>query len=152
MERSVFPLLFGACHALFLDNLFVQTIVLFAVELCYLILKIVVLRSRVPRHKFKVSMCALSSMLRLIFIVTFYIYQTTNQPAFMNAVHFEVVSLYVLFWLIEFFHDFVLFLSDIKQAIFGLCKSKTPTTKSHTKGAPKTENRVKISDGSNLKK
>lgn len=71
----MFPLVFGAVHGLFLDNLFLQTIILFLVELSYFVLKLLVLRSLVPRYKFKVAMCVLSSMVRLLFIVTFYLHE-----------------------------------------------------------------------------
>lgn len=73
-ERSVFPLIFGAVHALFIDNLFVQTVILFVVESLYFLVKLRTLKSVTPRYKFKVSMCIVSSLLRLIFIVTFYLY------------------------------------------------------------------------------
>ena len=74
-SQSVFPLLFGAVHALFLDNLFVQTIVLSSIEAAYFAAKLTVLRSRVAEYSFKVTMLSVTSILRLILIVTLYLYE-----------------------------------------------------------------------------
>ena len=74
LERAVFPLLFGAVHALLLENLFVQSIVLFSLESLYFLTKIFTLSSSTPRYKFKVTMLALTSLIRLAFIYTLYMY------------------------------------------------------------------------------
>ena len=74
LEKSVFPLILGAVHALFLDSLFVQTIVLFTVEACYFAVKLLVLRSGVNEYRFKVAMLSVTSLLRLVLIVTLYLY------------------------------------------------------------------------------
>lgn len=100
MERAVFPLLFGAVHAILLDHLFVQTIVLFVVEFCYLAAKVVAMRSCIPMYKFKVAMCTLSSLIRLCFIVTFYLYEVNNYPAVMNLIHRDLVVMYLICWLV----------------------------------------------------
>ena len=74
LERAIFPLVFGCVHALFIDNLALQTILLAGIELCYFLVKLCTLRSVTPRYKFKTSMFLVTSLLRLIFIFTFYLY------------------------------------------------------------------------------
>ena len=80
------------------------------------------LRSVTPRYKFKVVMCAVSSLLRLGFIVTFYMYEHYNSPEIMNMVHYDMVLLYLICWIVEFLHDCVVFVVEIKEAVWGLCK------------------------------
>ena len=113
LERAIFPLAFGCVHALLLQHLFIQTIVLFVIESCYLASKMWVMRTVIPLYKFKVVMCALSSLVRLCFIVTFYLYEMQNYPGLINLVHKDLVILYIIFWLVEFLHDCIVFLWDI---------------------------------------
>jgi len=42
----------------------------------------------------------------------------------MEDVHSNVVMLYLLCWLIEFLHDCVLILGDLKDTVCGFCKKK----------------------------
>ena len=53
LEKSIFPLLFGAVHALFIDDLFAQTVILGIIEACYFGTKLVVLRSDVMKSRLK---------------------------------------------------------------------------------------------------
>ena len=111
----------------------VQTIVLFLVEVGYLALKVVYLRSNLPNYKLKVVLCSLSSMLRMCFIVTFFIYEEAGSPFIMNLVHYDIVCLYLICWLVEFIHDLIAFTLDIKDivrdAITGKCRSQKKPSK-----------------------
>jgi len=118
--------------------------VLFLVESGYLALKVVYLRSSIPRYKFKVVLCSLSSMLRLCFIVTFFIYEEAGSPVIINLIHYDIVCIYLVCWLVEFIHDIFAFLLDIKEAIgmaiTGRCrhqKKAQSTKKSSLKGQSK---------------
>ena len=124
MERAVFPLLFGCIHAILIDNLFVQTVVLFIIEIAYFGTKIGALRSKTTRYKFKAVVCAVVSMLRLIFIATFYIYEEKNHPAIMNLVHHDVVGLYLISWIVEFIHDIFVFCFEVKDAVTMKCRAE----------------------------
>ena len=75
LEKSIFPLIFGAVHALFIDDLFTQTVILGVIEACYFGTKLVVLRSNVANSRFKVAMLSVSSLLRLVLIITLYLYE-----------------------------------------------------------------------------
>jgi hypothetical protein len=61
-------------------------------------------------------------MLRLWFIVTFYLYEHYNNPSIMDMVHYDMVLLYLICWLVEFLHDCVVFVAEIKEAVSGFCK------------------------------
>jgi hypothetical protein len=74
LERSVYPLLFGSIHALFLDSLGLQTILLGIVETTYFLAKLFALRSTTPKSKLKVCLLLISSLLRLGFIISFYLF------------------------------------------------------------------------------
>ena len=100
LERSVYPLLFGSTHALFLDNLYVQTILLGVIEGTYLLAKIYALRSITPRFKFKVCMLLLTSIIRLIFIITFYLYAQNWGTTVINEIHQDLVWIYLLCWVV----------------------------------------------------
>ena len=75
LERSVFPLVFGCVHALLIDSLFTQTLVLAGIELCYFLAKAYTLRSVTPKYKFKTVLLLVTSLLRMIFIFTFYLFE-----------------------------------------------------------------------------
>ena len=100
LERSVYPLLFGCAHALLIDNLLIQTIVLGAIELSYFLSKVYAMRSVTPTYKFKVLMLLITSFLRLIFITTFYLYEEQGNPVIINLLHYDLVWLYLVCWLI----------------------------------------------------
>jgi hypothetical protein len=125
LERAVFPLLFGAAHALLLDNLLVQTAVLASVETAYFGLKLVNLRSSVARHRFKVVMLAVTSLLRMAFILTFYLFETQGQPAVINLVHYQLVWLYLICWVTETVFECGVFAKEAFRAIRGICKTPT---------------------------
>ena len=75
IERSVFPLIFGAIHAMLIDNLLIQTITLGFVEICYFLSKMMVLRLNLSNCSFKVAMLAVTSLLRMVLILTLYVYE-----------------------------------------------------------------------------
>lgn len=149
-ERSIFPLVFGALHAILIDNLLVQTIVLFLVECGYLGLKVAALKSKTSRYKFKVVLCAISSMLRLCFIVTFFVYEKAGLPFIINMIHYDIVCFYIVCWLVELIHDSFTFLLDVKEAIgdtiTGRCryeKKKLESDKLKTKKKSKSKSKKK---------
>ena len=74
LERSVFPLLFGCAHALLIDHLLLQSIVLGVIEVSYFCSRVYALRSMVVKYRFKVVMLSISSLLRMVFISTFYLF------------------------------------------------------------------------------
>ena len=117
LERSIYPLVFGCTHALFIDNLALQTIVLAMVELSYFLSKVYALRSVTPTYKFKVCMLLTTSFLRLIFITTFYIYEEQGNPVIINLLHYDLVWVYLICWLVELFHDVVVFVSEVYEAV-----------------------------------
>ena len=100
LELSIFPFVFGAVHALLLDNLYLQTIVLLIVEGLYLVVKLFTLRSLVTLFRFKAIMCAVTSLLRLCFIVSFYYYESSGHPTLVNSIHHDLVWMYVISWLV----------------------------------------------------
>ena len=110
LERSIFPLLFGCIHALLIDYLLIQTIALGVVELCYFVAKSFALRSVTPLYKFKTAMLLTASLLRMFFIVTFYLYEQQGNPMIINLVHHDLVWMYLICWLVEFLHDSIVFI------------------------------------------
>ena len=121
LEKSIFPLLFGAVHALFIDDLFAQTVILGVIEACYFGTKMVLLRSDVAKSRFKVAMFSVSSLLRLVLIFTLYLYEKQGLPLVINLIHHDIVWLYIICWAVESFHDFINFLVDIIKSIFQGC-------------------------------
>ena len=61
-------------------------------------------------------MCSIASLVRLCFIVTFYLYEIENRPELINLVHFDMVVLYVIAWLTELIHDLIIFPLEVKDA------------------------------------
>ena len=60
----------------------------------------------------------------------------------MNLVHKDLVITYLLCWVVEFLHDIIMFLWDIKEAIGNCAKPKNEEGNKknlHTKGDPKTK-------------
>ena len=76
-ERMLFPLVFGCIHALLINKLLIQTISLAFLELCYLVVKIISFSQNLALKKMKVSLAFVGSGLRIIFIITFYVYNVT---------------------------------------------------------------------------
>jgi hypothetical protein len=106
LERSVYPLVFGSVHALFLDSLGLQTIILAVVETAYFLTKLFALRSKTPKSKLKVGLLLMTSLLRLGFIVSFYInHRTGESEELINLVHYEMVWIYILCWISELLKD-----------------------------------------------
>ena len=79
-DKLVYPLILGSIHALFLDSVGLQSIILGCLEVTYLTFKIYSLRSSVPASKLKVSLMAFLSLLRMGFISTFYLYERNGYP------------------------------------------------------------------------
>ena len=113
LEKSVFPLLFGCVHALFLENLFVQTITIGAVEATYFCVKLVTLGSGTAKYHFKVVMLSLTSLLRLVLIATFYLYESNGNPHIINLIHHDIVWLYIICWGVETIYDISRFIEDV---------------------------------------
>ena len=84
LERALFPLVFGCIHAVLINDLALQTIVLLVVEILYFCVKGVALGSKTTKYKFKVFLLSLTSLLRMVFIVTFYLYETEGNPEIIN--------------------------------------------------------------------
>lgn len=105
LEKSTFPLLFGCIHALLLDSLELQTIVLFCVEVAYYIVKLLNLRALAVKFKLKVVLLSVTSLLRMSFIVTFYLFEALSGPAVINEIHRELIWLYLLCWAVELVYD-----------------------------------------------
>ena len=124
LERGIFPLLFGSVHALLIDNLTLQTIVLAVVELSYLCVKVFNIQSSTPQYKFKVGMFAITSILRLGFIVTFYQYETQGNPVIINVIHHDLIWLYLICWMAELVHDSIAFVSEAIEAVKTCSKGK----------------------------
>jgi hypothetical protein len=116
-ERAVFPLVFGCFHAVLIDDLAVQTLVLFLVELGYLAVKVFALRSRTPRSKFKGGLFFVTSLLRLTFIVTFFLFERYDYPVVINEVHLHLVWLYLGCWVVEFLRDSIGSLLEVVETL-----------------------------------
>ena len=98
LERSIFPLFFGFVHAIFIENLLCQSIILGVIEAIYLCFKVYGLRSYSTRYKFRVVMLAFSSLLRMVLIITLFMYESQGHPTVINLMHFDLVWLYVISW------------------------------------------------------
>ena len=96
MEKSTFPLLFGAVHALLLDHLALQSIVLGVVEIGYFCLKAAYLRNLSVLFKFKICILTVTSLLRMGLIISLYLYHSEGEPDIINDIHFYLVWLYVI--------------------------------------------------------
>lgn len=75
LERSVFPLLFGCVHAVLNHDLFLQSLALGCVESIYFYIKMRGLRSVTTKYKFKVLTLSIASLLRMVLIVTLYLFE-----------------------------------------------------------------------------
>ena len=74
LERSIFPLIFGCVHAVLNHDLFLQSVVLLIVELMYLCCKIKAIKSMTIKYRFKLLMLILTSLLRVVLIITLYLF------------------------------------------------------------------------------
>jgi len=99
LERSVYPFLFGSIHALFLDSLALQTLLLGIIETFYFLTKVYAVRSKIPNSKIKLVLLLISSLLRMGFIASFYLYEEDSYPEVIDVVHYEMVWSYILCWL-----------------------------------------------------
>lgn len=117
-------MLLGAVHALFLSNLLLQTTLLALLEVCFLGMKVVYLKASPVQFKFKLTILSLTSMLRLIFIFTFYLYHTEDAPAIINCIHHDVVRFYLSCWAIETLYDIMLAMVDFGKVVKKICRIK----------------------------
>jgi hypothetical protein len=117
LERSVYPLLFGSIHALFLDSVGLQTIILGIVETTYFLAKIFALRSKIPKSKLKVCVLLISSLLRVGFILSFYMHHKNNGSELINFVHYQMVMIYTLCWVSDLLNDLCKLFLDIFAAL-----------------------------------
>ena len=152
LERSVFPLVFGCVHALFLDNLPLQTGILFAVEALYFTAKCFSLRSKTPDSKFKIVFLTVTSLCRIAFIISFYLYESTHQPQVIDTVHYQLVWVYLLSWLAEFIHDCLVACWEVCTAVGrNVCRREDESGKSgkSEKGDDKDQGQsfLKVRDG-----
>lgn len=99
-EKSIFPLLFGAIHSLLIDNLVLQTVVLGIVEVAYFAVKMLNLRSIGVKLKFKVVLSSVTSLLRMGFIVSFYLFENIGGHALINTIHHDMIWLYLICWVV----------------------------------------------------
>ena len=58
-------------------------------------------------------MFLVSSLMRMGFILTFYLYESTDHPQLMETIHFDMVWIYIICWIVQLFHDILIFISDI---------------------------------------
>jgi hypothetical protein len=72
----IFPMIFGCLHALLISDLLTQTILLTSFEIAYLLLRIISFYKKKASKKMKISLAFMSSALRIIFINTFYLYNS----------------------------------------------------------------------------
>jgi hypothetical protein len=133
VERSVFPLLFGCLHALLIDNLGLQSIALSLLEICYFYARLFALRSKATKNRFKVVMLAFSSLLRIVLILTLYLYESEGNPTIMNLVHYDLVWTYLICWGAESIYDFGVIVAELKDFFKIICKKKKDTTKNKLK-------------------
>ena len=71
-------------------------------------------------------MYGMTSMLRLGFIVTFYIYENTGNPSIINSIHFKLIWFYLLCWGVELIHDSIVFVFEVIEAVRICSKNKPP--------------------------
>ena len=70
-------------------------------------MKVYALRTSIPESKFKVGMLMVTSLLRLVFIATFYLYENQGNPFIINLIHYDVVWFYLICWAVELLRDLV---------------------------------------------
>lgn len=117
LEKSTFPLLFGCLHALLIDNLGVQTIMLGMTEVAYFMVKLLNLRALGVKFKLKVVLLSVTSLLRMGFILTFYLFETLSGPAVINTLHGGFIWLYLGCWAVEVVYDMINFLVEAIQHV-----------------------------------
>ena len=98
LEKTVFPVFFGATHAMLYDHLVCQTIMIGVIELGYALTKIYSLKLTIIDNKFRVLMLFLTSALRIVFIVTLFLFESTNQSEIINLIHIDWAWLYLACW------------------------------------------------------
>ena len=122
LERSVYPFIFGSVHALFLDSLGLQTIILACVETLYVSVRLYALRTTIPQIKLKVTTMMVSSFIRLGFIFSFYLYERYEYPSIINSIHFDMVWIYIACWVLEFLCDSTDLIIEVLLSIKKGCK------------------------------
>ena len=115
----LFPMFFGCVHALLCDNLLLQSLCLAVLELLYLLLRVVGFSQRLAQKKMKVTLAFVGSALRILFIFSFYVYDSNPLNIF-NAIHKELVLIYLANWGVEVCFDLIEFLYE---AVSNILKS-----------------------------
>jgi uncharacterized membrane protein len=95
-ERSIFPLLFGSIHILLIEDLFLQTTFLGILEVSYLSVRLICIRSSEAHRRLKIWFSVTASLLRLSFIFTFYFYESRDQPVLINYIHMNTIVIYLI--------------------------------------------------------
>ena len=90
-----------------------QTITIGVVEAVYFSVKLVTLSSGTAKYHFKVVMLSLTSLLRLVLIATFYLYESDGNPHIINLIHHDIVWLYIICWGVETLYDISRFTGDV---------------------------------------
>jgi hypothetical protein len=76
------------------------------------------------RYKFKEGMLASTSILRMTFILTFYIYNTQGSPLIINLIHRDLTWLYIACWLVQVFYDCFIVSIELAETLRGCMKRK----------------------------
>lgn len=87
----------------------------------YLGTKVVYLRARPVAFKFKIVILSLTSLLRMVFIPTLYLFEREGHPPIINEIHELAVWTYLICWILESLYDLCLFLSDLVKIIKKSC-------------------------------
>lgn len=132
-ERSIFPLLFGSIHILLMDNLKLQTILLLILEISYLSVRIICIRSLQVQRRFKIWFSVSGSFLRLSFIATFYAYETENHPVMINYIHLNTIVIYLINGFMEFLEEIFNSAKELKESLRKWCNKKKDEKKNKQK-------------------
>ena len=67
-------------------------------------------------------MLALTSILRIVFIITHFLYEMENHPAVINLIHIDWIWLYLICWGVELIHDLFATGRDIVTTVLKFVK------------------------------
>lgn len=80
------------------------------VEVGYFYTKLVNQRALAVKFKLKIVLLSATSLLRMGFIVTLFLFEVKDQPEVINLIHHDLVCLYLISWLLDSLYEVVLFL------------------------------------------
>ena len=69
-------------------------------------------------------MLSIASLLRLVLIVTLYLYETKGHSTVIDLIHHDVVWIYLICWVVESFHDFCIFIREIFNFVEAVCREE----------------------------